>query len=706
MFEYLNDIAEAAYVSDPETYELVYLNDHAKRQLGVDGTDGRLCYELLQGADAPCPFCTNDRLTCERCVTWEHYNPVTQRRYLLKDRLLERDRPLRIEIAREVGVDGASARRDETLRRAADAAALAGVARRFKEETLLREYNMLMSTLHVAVSKHRFTDDLQIMWANDFFFEMIGYGREEFVDVFDGRCSRYFASDPEEYAKLTDAVAEAHAAGDAGYECLLRMPRKDGFSAWIRVVGRFTDEVADDGVPVLYVTFTNVDEAMELEQVRSDELCRLAFVDPVTGGRNRASFERDAGAALRTAAPGAFALATLDVDGFKVINDQFGLERGDAVLEALHASFQEGLDEGEFAARIAADQFSLLLEADDEARIAARLEDMVAAANRRFVLDGSPGYAIAMTAGVYLVDDPTLPMVMLQDRANLARKMSGRASVGRLCACRFYSNDDRVRLAKEKDVENRMGAALEAGEFVVYLQPKYDLRRDEVAGAEALVRWDDPASGLVAPNDFIPLFERTGFVVSMDLYVFEQVCKMLRKWIDAGVRPVPVSVNLSRAHLYDEQFLARFEVIRARYGVPASLVEFELTETLVFEDPERLAQVIDSMHEAGYKCSMDDFGSGYSSLNVLKDLAVDTLKLDRVFFDASALGDARGADIIDIVVQLARRLGMRTVAEGVETEDQRAFLVDVGCDMIQGYLFSRPVDIASFERLVYGAEVD
>lgn len=358
----------------------------------------------------------------------------------------------------------------------------------------------------------------------------------------------------------------------------------------------------------------------------------------------------------------------------------------------------------EYAARIAADQFSLLVKAEGRERVEARVEDMVASANRALPFDAGQGYVVTMTAGVYLVDDPLLPMVTIQDRANLARK-KGRPGSGRWCACGFYSNEDRVRLAKEKDIENRMRAALDAGEFVVHLQPKLDLQREKVAGAEALVRWDDPRKGIVAPGDFIPIFERTGFIVDMDLCVFEQVCGLLSAWIDAGVQPVPISVNLSRMHLADDRFLDRFEAIRTCAGVPASLLEFELTETLVFEDPERLAQIINLVHDAGYGCSMDDFGSGYSSLNALKDLAVDTLKLDRVFFDAPSLGDARGADIIDITVQLARRLGLKTVAEGVETESQRAFLDRVGCDMIQGYLFSRPVDAPTFEKLAFGRQI-
>ena len=698
---------------------------------------------------------------------------------------------------------------------------------RARESALLREYNMLMSALHVSVSKHLFTERFEVVWANDYYYAMTGYTREEYEDLFDNCCAAYFASEPDEYTALSKAVVEAYEAGEPGYELLMHMPCKGGVYTWIRVVGMFTNEIID-GAPVIYATFVNVDDVVQMERERSitydnspgfvaryrvardglmllygnkrfvdffgpigdvssnsllqenlqindavigaqyermrngepvsfdaealsvqgnraafkiyaecvnriegdpvylvlyldmteiveqrhlteramAQLRELAYVDPVTGGRNRVSFESDATSVLKSASEGAYAFVSLDVDKFKVINDQFGLEQGDAVLKVLYDSIAGQLDAGEFVGRISADLFNLLLKTNASQRLEARLEEMIAEANRALVFDGVNTYLLTATAGVYVVDDPALPMIRIRDRANVARKKAGARRAGRLCSCRLYSNEDRVRLANEKDIENRMREALGAGEFVVHLQPKLDLRSGKVGGAEALVRWQDPSKGLVPPNDFIPLFERNGFVVDLDLHVFEQVCGLQRAWADAGMRPIPVSVNLSRMHLRDPRFLDRFEAIRIAHGVPAALIEFELTETLVFEDPQMLSGVIDRIHQAGYTCSMDDFGSGYSSLNVLKNLEVDVLKLDRVFFDASEAGDARATDIIAVVIELAKRLGMKTVAEGVETEAQRRFLAEEGCDMIQGFLFSRPVPPDEFEHRAFGRSCD
>lgn len=712
------------------------------------------------------------------------------------------------------------------LRPQVDADAVSGASAVLEQSALLREYNMLMSAMHVSVSKHLFTEKFEVVWANDFYYEMIGYTQEEYERLFNNNCYDYFASEPGEYARMADAVLTAHAAGEPGYELLLNMPINGGRHRWIRVVGKFTDETVD-GVPVIYATFTNVDDVMQMrreqsitydnlpgfiakfrmtesgpkllycndsfkeffgdvgapethelfmknlemnrkqisahfddmragrpfsfgiaaidaqgarasftvvgecvggeegdpvylvlyldtteltEQRRlaedtSEELRKLAFVDPVTNGRNRTSFDLDAGSAVAAMPSNSYALVSLDVQKFKVINDQFGIEGGDHVLARLYDSFASQLDEGEFVARISADQFNLLLRTDTQEGLQARIERMCDAAGNVVDFGDTRTYVLTMAAGVYVVDDPQLPMMQIQDRANVARKKMEGVHVGRSCACRFYSNEDRVRLAVEKEIENRMREALDGGEFEVYLQPKFDLRKNKFAGAEALVRWNDPTKGLVPPNDFIPLFEKNGFVVDLDLYVFEQVCLLLRAWQAAGVQPVPVSVNMSRAHLDNLRFLDRYEEIRARLGVPASLIEIELTETLVFEDPETLAEVINGIHQAGYSCSMDDFGSGYSSLNVLKTLAVDTLKLDRAFFDGPDFASTRGADVVELVIELARRLHMKTVAEGVETQEQAEFLKKAGCDSIQGYLFSRPLPVRDFEQLVFDGAI-
>ena len=205
---------------------------------------------------------------------------------------------------------------------------------------------------------------------------------------------------------------------------------------------------------------------------------------------------------------------------------------------------------------------------------------------------------------------------------------------------------------------------------------------------------------MIPPNEFIPVLERNGYIVELDLYVFEAVCGMLRHWLDKGQKPVPISVNLSRVHLKDSAFLMRFREVWEKYDIPADLLEIELTETLVFENMETLIHIIDEIHKIGFTCSLDDFGSGYSSLNMLKDVPVDVLKLDRAFF----LGDMgeRGKRVIEGVIDISRRLQMGTVAEGVENIPQVEFLRQARCNMVQGFVFSKPVPMTEFEKLAFG----
>lgn len=248
-----------------------------------------------------------------------------------------------------------------------------------------------------------------------------------------------------------------------------------------------------------------------------------------------------------------------------------------------------------------------------------------------------------------------------------------------------------------------MDDALINEEFVVYLQPQQSLRDGKIIGAEALVRWQDPTYGLIPPSHFIPLFEKNRFIIKLDLYVFEKTCAIIQKWISQGHTPVSVSVNMSKVHLDCPDFVSSYEKIRQRYHIPASLLEFEFTETMMSQHPQQLLQVVNQIHAYGYRCSLDDFGSGDSSFNLLKDIWVDTLKLDKAFFGSSQLDNPREKDIITSIIDLSGKLGMQTVAEGVETNAQRDFLRAAGCDIIQGYLFSRPLPILEFEKLMWGS---
>lgn len=478
---------------------------------------------------------------------------------------------------------------------------------------------------------------------------------------------------------------------------------------------------------------------------RNRRLRELAYVDPVTGGYSWARFEAEASERIRSAPASTYSLVTFNLAGFKLVNDAFGSERGDATLNHVHRTIARCMDEGDLLCRTFADHFILLCAVMGETEIVRRVEAFSRELNR--FNEGAVGkYYLATSAGAYVIDDPALSLVQIRDRSNVARRNATAWGPGCLCRCGFYSDADRLRLLHEKRLENRMGDLIESGELVAYLQPKLDLQTKRVAGAEALVRWIDPERGLVMPDDFVPFYERNGFIVRIDLLVLEAACRLLRKWIDAGVEPVPISVNLSRAHLDDPRFPASLVAIRERYGVPAHLLEFELTETLAATAPALAIDAIDRLRAAGFKSSIDDFGSGCSSLGMLKDVHADALKLDREFLHAAGGGGAgaatgasaaapsvarpapvpdapaapstarpaedpgtpapsRAAVVVESVVAMAKRLGMQVVCEGVESKEQLEALAAMGCDLAQGFAVAPALPAREFELMAFGRVV-
>ena len=434
------------------------------------------------------------------------------------------------------------------------------------------------------------------------------------------------------------------------------------------------------------------------------KLEQIAYVDPITGGNTIQRFYDLVQDALARPNHPNYALIYANLQKFKVFNEQFGRGVCDRILYLFHDHIHRALEEGEYLGRIGADNFCLLLRCDDVSALCRRLvgwhEDGCALRN-----ESDPIWPMPTTEfGVYVIkpgDDTPLPI--MADRAKLALSESPHALNDRLHYA-VYNEEHRRKLFREKYLEDRMESALQAGEFQVYLQPKYRTDNETVGGAEALVRWLSPEDGMIFPDEFIPLFEKNGFVVRLDLWVFEQVCRAIQDWLQAGLAPMKISVNCSRVHLRNPDFLNAYREICTRVGTPPELIEIELTETVVFEDVGGFAQVTNAIHEAGFGCSMDDFGSGYSSLSLLRDIRVDTVKLDKVFFrDFSDM--ERTEAVVESILQMAARLHMATVAEGVETKEQAQLLRRLGCDLIQGYYYARPMPIADFEKSTFGRQI-
>ena len=424
---------------------------------------------------------------------------------------------------------------------------------------------------------------------------------------------------------------------------------------------------------------------------------RVALVDRVTGGMTNAAFQLKCGEVLPASPPGTYSVALLHIKQFKLVNERFTSEGGNRVLCRVMELLQKKAGPGGFAAHADADNFYLCLKESDPERIRALMGEIVQeAASIQVCEDGEElPYYLVLQPGVYVVDDPGLDITIIQDRARAACRSRG---VEEDRVCKFFDEGILDRWKREKELNDLFAASLENGDFQVWMQPKVWVKDGRVSGAEALVRWEHPQKGIISPGDFVPLFEANGRIRQVDLYVFRQVCRTLRRWLDEG-RPVfPISVNLSRRHIPHKGFLEPFARIASQYRIPRGMLELELTESVFFDDQsvqETKARIRD-IHALGFQISLDDFGSGFSSLGMLMEFDVDAIKLDRRFF--SDMDNPKLEGLLSSLVELGHKLKVRIVAEGIENQRQVDLLRRVGCDMIQGYFYSRPLAVSQFEE--------
>ncbi len=431
---------------------------------------------------------------------------------------------------------------------------------------------------------------------------------------------------------------------------------------------------------------------MRVREDSNRQLFTTAFVDPLTGADNFnrmcEQFESKLAGLNRQAA-----LVLFDINKFKVINDLHGYERGNEVLKRVAQVLQQEIAAEESFCRLSADNFVLLLRYDERRTFLKRLNSLAAQIKR----NGTPEDArliLDVSFGIYEITEE-IPFYIMLDRAHLALE---RAKTRTFDKCEFYDVADRNRIVTEQQIENTMEAALANGEFEVYLQPKCDFITGEILGAEALVRWNHDGR-MVRPDEFIPLFERNGFILKLDMFILEEVARRLATWQANSMPVVPLAVNFSRLHLNDSRFIPQMRRIMAQYNVPTKLVEAEITESVIFNNLERAQEVVAGLHLYGFPVAMDDFGSGYSSLNVLKELKFDSIKLDKEFLSGFE-ENPRAQKVIEGAIKMIKTLGVKVVTEGVETREQADFLRQCGADLAQGYFFSRPVTVTTFEQLL------
>lgn len=347
--------------------------------------------------------------------------------------------------------------------------------------------------------------------------------------------------------------------------------------------------------------------------------------------------------------------------------------------------------------RVSADNFVILRYYNEKNDIMVR-QQQVDIKITEFMHDMYGGQAVSVQCGICYLEDlaEDLQIEGILDRANYARK-TVKTGLNRKYA--VYDESIRKQLRYEKSIENRMLKSLENEEFLVYFQPKVDLQTGLATQAEALVRWQTDEGLIIPPDKFIPIFEKKYLISSLDQYVFKKVCAFIRRRLDAGLPVNTISVNVSRLQFYNSDFVKTYEDIKNKFRIPDHLLEIEITESIAFDNVTFLEKTVSELKSKGFLISIDDFGTGFSSLSLLKNIPIDVLKIDQSFFRES-IHKEKDNIVIKGIIDLVNKLSIRTVAEGIETAEQVAFLKSVNCNMIQGYFFYRPLPEDKFEAIL------
>lgn len=423
---------------------------------------------------------------------------------------------------------------------------------------------------------------------------------------------------------------------------------------------------------------------------------RLAYVDELTGGRNYNKFLLDAEEARRVDVQQAIWFC--DMKKFKYYNDALGYQKGDEMLCRMYGiiAHLEG-NEGIFC-RMMADNFVGIKTYTDRHALTQWFEVLLDELHREESETASRSY-LELCMGFYCLgpEDAHLTINEMVNRANMAQK-SVKELAGSSSA--FFNETLRQHILQEALLESQGQTALVLGQFQPYFQPKYDIQHnDRLTGAEVLCRWIHPEKGMISPANFIPVFEKSGLIVQLDRYMFRKACEWYRGYLDQGGHPINLAVNVSRVGLLREDFVAYYAAVKQEFALPDYYIELEMTESLALGGEELLHQLANELQSNGFICSLDDFGSGYSSLNLLKNLPINVLKLDVLFFRQSR-DKRRERIVVRNIINMAKELKICVVAEGVEERESLEFLRDAGCDTVQGYIFAKPMPLEAFNQLL------
>lgn len=440
---------------------------------------------------------------------------------------------------------------------------------------------------------------------------------------------------------------------------------------------------------VIYTWFTRRMANLKVQKKEYELLQKKVQEDQLTGVYNKPYFYEKASGMIETSSE-KMCIVMADIVNFKVINDLYGIEQGDKLLKHVADRLTKALNEyGGIVARFNADHFYMCVK-----ETAVKDEIFV----RKFKKTPVDNIDVSMLYGVFLIEDKKdVPVNIMCDRANMAAHDTEGMKAGEYIL--YYTEEDRNKLIRKKEIEEDMEKAIEDNQFHVFVQPKYDIADNKIVGGEALARWLHPDKGMISPGDFIPVFEENGFIRFLDYCIWEETCRFIVDCKKNNLKSYPISINVSRIHFYGKELKHKLLELLEKYNLDASELELEITESVYVEDAALINRRIKELQQLGFKIAMDDFGSGFSSLNMLKELPLDIIKMDLKFLD-SAEHVLKSHKILSALIQLAKSLELKVVVEGVETAEQVDFLKTLGKLGVQGYYYSKPLAVEDYKKLL------
>ncbi len=567
---------------------------------------------------------------------------------------------------------------------------------RIQLETTLKNANeqlhLLLDNVPGGIVELDLEKDIKAIYYNDTVCSMAGLTREELETYYNGDIFRLvYDSDRQALRKSIAQSIENHQDIDV----IFRIYNPKLMPVWVHMVAAKEKDHPDKALYHAVVFDISKEKEAEMEAANEAQRFRyLAEHDSLTGINNRKAFYDKTEMMLKTFTDKKYVLICWDIEKFKVINDIFGVDTGDRILKtlAMHlATVMLGV--GTYG-RLGNDHFVICYPED------VYTPEALYEQAKRALGNLGLGYDIGLCVGIYRIEDVTRPVNYMCDRADLALQETKDNYMKHIA---YYDSELIERLVREQELCRDMEDAFTKEEFKVFIQPKYDLQTNRIVGGESLIRWFHSKKGLLSPLEFIPLFEENGAVIRLDSYVWEKTCEYLTSWRREGIRIVPISVNISRKNFIHMDVAHHMEELIRYYELEHEYLELEVTESVYTDDYHIFYGELERLQRLGFKILMDDFGSGYSSFNMLKEAPVDGLKLDLRFLSGSDV-KKRADKILTAIMYMARLINMSVVAEGVETPEHVQILKEIHCDVVQGYFYSKPVPVEVFREMLLEQE--